>query len=164
MDDREKFLKLVSENAGFEICLGFRSDFDHFIGGTGNYVWYDVQKGSRSDCYIGSLNKDGSWTDRHLVKTKVLKEEPAKAGTTIKMITDRLYFKQAEIEASGRKPVTVELGGHKCLHYVFSFGARAYEILEEYGVNASYSNIDDEEAGYRMRSLHTGKDVKVPAF
>lgn len=162
MDGQEKFLKLVRDNDGFEICLGFRNDVDHFIGGTGNYVWYDVQKGSKSDCYIGSLNSDGSWTDRHLVKTKVLKETSAPAGTTIKMILDRLYFKQDEIEASGRKPTEVELGGHKVFHYVYSFGARAYEILEEYGVDASYSNIDDEEAGFRMRNLYLGEDVKVP--
>ncbi|MCQ2401420.1 MAG: hypothetical protein MJ059_05795 [Lachnospiraceae bacterium] len=75
---------------------------------------------------------------------------------------ERLYFKQDEIAASGRKPVTTELCGHKVLHYVYSFGSRAYEILEEYGVNAYYSNVDDEEAGYRMRDLYLGKIVEVP--
>lgn len=155
------FLELVKRNNGFEICLGFRDDEDHFIGGTGNTVWYLVVKKKNQELWIGELD-GGAWTDKHVVKKKTVTEKAADAGTTVAKIMERLYFKQDEIAASGRKPVATEIHELKCSHYVYSFGARAYDILDDYGVTACYSNIDDEMAGYRFRDVHVGENVMVP--
>lgn len=159
MDD--PFLTLTEKYGGFEIVLGFRDDEDHILGGRGNRVWYYISKGRNAECYFGE-RKDGVWTDTHVVKKKALKQESAAPGTAIGMIRDRAFFKQAEIAASGRKPAPVRICGHNASHYVFSFGARAYEILDEFGVTAFYSNIDDERAGWRTRNIFLGSAVEPP--
>lgn len=159
MDSR--FLDLVKEQGGFEICLGFRDNEDHFIGGTGDTVWYFRVKGRTQELWL-SEQKGGTRTDRYLCKKKTLTEKPAAPGTVLSMIGERLFFKQAELAGSGRKPVPVEIHGLKCSHYVFSFGARAYDILDDFGVTACYSNIDDELAGWRFRDVRTGKKITVP--
>lgn len=155
------FLDLIRKNNGFEYVIGFRNDVDHILGGTGNTVWYCICKGRTMECWIGDC-RNGIWTDRHLVKKKGTAEEPAESGTAMAMILDRAYFKQAEIAETGRKPVKTELSGHPCSHYVYSFGARAYEILDDFGITVSYSNVDDEPAGYRLRNILTGSDVRLP--
>lgn len=155
------FTELVKKYGGFEITLGFRDDEDHILGGTGNTVWYCILKKRSAECWIGERNGE-VWADRHLVKKKELKQSPAAPGTAIKMVEERAYFKQQELAASGRKPTPVKLYGHDASHYVFSFGARAYEVLDEFGVTVHYSNIDDETAGYRLRNVLTGADVQLP--
>lgn len=159
----EAFLDLIAKYGGFEMVLGFREDTDHFLGGKGNAVWYCTVKGNARDCYIGDL-RDGVWTDRHIVYKRAVTEKAAAPGTALKMITERAYFRQAEISASGRRPVSVTLCGHDADHYVYDFGARAYEILREFGVTAAYSNIDDEQAGYRLRNIVLGPNVRPPEF
>lgn len=159
----EPFLDLIGKYSGFEIVLGFRDDEDHILGGTGNKVWYCVTRGRTVDCFMGELT-GGTWTDTHIVKKKALKRESAAPGTAIGMIRDRAYFKQAEIAASGRKPVPVTVCGHAASHYVYSFGARAYEILDAFGVTALYSNVDDERAGWRTRNIFTGSAVEPPVI
>lgn len=155
------FLNLIEQYGGFEYAIGFRGDEDHFLGGTGNKVWYVIQKPRSAEYWLGEL-KDGVWTDRHILKKKTAKEEPAAPGSTLAKIAERAYFKQAELEASGRKPAMTEQYGHRLRHYAFSFGARAYRILDEFGVTAGYSNIDDETAGWRLRDVRTGEDVTPP--
>lgn len=156
----DKFLELMNAQNGFEICLGFRDFEDHYLGGKGNTVWYYIDKGRTTEAWIGEL-KDGVWTDRHLVKKRKLTEEPAKPGTTIAMISERAYFKQEELADSGRKAVHTEIRGFSCSHYVFSFGARAYDILDDFGITASYSNIDDEQAGWSLRGVNVGEKVQL---
>lgn len=155
------FLELIEKHGGFEYTIGFRDNEDHWIGGTGNTVWYLISKGRSQECWIGERSGE-TWTDRHLVKKKTLTEKPAEPGTTMEMILARAYFKHAEIAASGRKPVPTEFYGHPCSHYVFSFGARAYDISDEFGITMSYSNIDEVTAGYRLRDVGTGAGVTVP--
>ncbi|MBO2516629.1 MAG: hypothetical protein CW338_05020, partial [Clostridiales bacterium] len=106
--------------------------------------------------------KDGAWTDRHILKKKTLKEESAAPGKTIGMILSRAYFGQEEITSSGRRPAAVRLCDRPCSHYAFSFGARAYDISDEFGVTFSYSDIDDERAGWRLRNVFTGSQVEPP--
>lgn len=158
-----RFLELVEANKGFEYTIGFRENEDHFIGGTGNTVWYCIIKGRRTECWIGEYKGD-VWTDKHILKQKELREEPAAPGTAMAMILERAYFRQSEIAAANRKPVPVTLYDLKCSHYVFSFGARAYDISDDYGITFCYSNIGDEKAGWRLRDAGTGKKVRPPKF
>lgn len=158
----DSFLELIKEYNGFEFTLGFRDNEDHFIGGTGKEVWYCITKGNYEECWIAEYDGENR-SDRHyVIKKKDVKEEPAEPGKTIQMITGRAYFKQDELAASGRKPVQTTVSGHVCSHYVFSFGARAYDVSDKFGITVSYSNIDDETAGYRLRNITLGKDVKPP--
>lgn len=162
MLNEELFLKLVSENNGFQVALGFIDFEDHFIGGKDSTVWYFVRKGSTDDYYIGT--SDGNtWSDTHYTfRNKELSSEPAPSGETIARILSELSTGQDEIEKSGRKPSQTEIYEHPCSHYSFAFGERAYKISDEYGITVSYSNIKDEAAGFRMRSILTGEDVKAP--
>ena len=157
----DPFLALIKKYGGIVITLGFRDDEDHFLGGVGSTVWYYTVKGRAEECYIGELQGD-KWTDRHILKKKTVKDEPATPGTAIEMIRERAFFKQAEIASSGRKPVPVQICGNSCSHYVFSFGARAYDISDEFGVTVCYSNIDDEKAGWRLRQISIGSDLRPP--
>lgn len=40
----QDFLKLIENNGGFEVTLGFQDDVVHFLGGTGNKIWYFIKK------------------------------------------------------------------------------------------------------------------------
>lgn len=157
----ERFLDLIAKTNGFDIVLSFIDFEDHRIGGIGNKVWYYVMKKQSKELWIGELNGD-KWSDKHFVKKKDLVEESAESGTTISKVVQRLYFKQDEIEATGRKPASIEKHGQKCNHYVFSFGERAYDILDEYGVTCSYSNVNDISVGHDFRDVYVGKEVEVP--
>lgn len=157
------FSELIDKFDGFEFEIGFRDNEDHFIGGTGNTVWYLIQKNRLTDCRIAEF--DGiNWKDVHIIKNKSVTKYDEKPGSTIKMILERAYFKQSEITESGRKAVLTEICGYKCSHYSFSFGARAYDVLNEYGITIQYSNIDDVASGYRLRNIFTGINVKKPEF
>lgn len=156
------FLDLVEKYNGFEYILGFIENEDHFIGGTGNKVWYYKEKGRTEECWLGELDGD-TWTDKHmLLKGKAFSEESAEPGTAMNMILERAYFKQKEIAADGRKPSKTTISENECSHYVFAFGERAYDISDEYGVTVSYSKIDDISVGFRLRNIFTGSSVKPP--
>lgn len=155
------FLELVGKNGGFEYTIGFINDEDHFIGGTGNKVWYCIIKGNVTECFMGELNGD-VWTDRRILKKKGITEEPAEPGKTMEMILSMAYSGQDYIASSGRKPVTVKIYEMECSHYVFSFGAKAWDIVNDYGITVSYSDVDDLKAGFRLRDITVGKNVKPP--
>lgn len=157
----ERFLDLIKKTNGFDIVLSFIDFEDHRIGGIGNKVWYYVIKKQSKELWIGELN-DNKWSDKHFVKKEDLVEESAESGTTISKVVQRLYFKQDEIEATGRKPASIEKHGQKCNHYVFSFGERAYDILDEYGVTCSYSNVNDISVGHDFRDVFIGEEVELP--
>lgn len=162
MFDGKAFLKLIEENSGFEVTLGFRNDVDHFIGGTGNKYWYFIKKGIKEDYYVCTL-QDGERTDIHYTATKKnIKAEPAPSGKTMELLLSELTIGQSEIEDSNRKPVSVEIYGHPCSHYSFLFGERAYKISDEYGITIEYSNLQDVLAGFRLRNIETGKNVTAP--
>lgn len=158
----EKFCELIKTNQGFEVALGFRDDVDHYIGGTCDKIWYLIQKGTNQDYYMAT-RVDGVWQDTHYTyKRKKLSSEPAESGRTMEMILDRLAIGQAEIESDGRKPIQKVVYELPCSHYSFAFGERAYAIVNDYGVTVEYSNIKDEEAGFRLRTLKTGDEVNAP--
>lgn len=157
----ERFLDLIKKTNGFDIVLSFIDFEDHRIGGIGNKVWYYVIKKQSKELWIGELN-DNKWSDKHFVKKEDLVEESVESGTTISKVVQRLYFKQDEIEATGRKPASIEKHGQKCNHYVFSFGERAYDILDEYGVTCSYSNVNDISVGHDFRDVFIGEEVELP--
>ena len=52
--DIDSFMRLVKENNGFELTIGFRNDVDHSIGGTGNKYWYYIDNGKSAEYYIGT--------------------------------------------------------------------------------------------------------------
>lgn len=162
MLNEEKFLKIISDNIGFQVTLGFRDDVDHFLGGRGSKVWYYIQKKKTADYYVGTLT-GGVWEDVHYVlKKKILTSEPAPSGTAIGLILSELSIGQEEIEKDGRKPIAVKVYELPCSHYSFAFGERAYQISDDYGITVSYSNLKDEEAGFRLRTLIVGEDIKIP--
>lgn len=157
-----QFLELVEENKGFSYVLGFINDEDHFIGGTGNQVWYCTVKKGQTDCWIGDLKGD-AWSDRHvIIKKKKKAEEPAAPGTAMDMILARAYFGQDRIKADGRKPVATKIYEHECSHYAFSFGAIAYDISDEFGITVSFSNVDDITVGFKIRDISAGEEVRFP--
>lgn len=156
------FLKLIEENHGFQVTLGFRDDVDHFIGGIAGKLWYFVKKKSIEDYYVCTQNGDGM-TDVHFMrKKKVLSSEPAPSGKTMELILSELSVGQEEIERSGRKPMATKVYEHPCSHYSFAFGERAYKISDEYGITVEYSNLKDEPAGFRLRDISIGDEVVPP--
>lgn len=80
----------------------------------------------------------------------------------MELILSEIAIGQKEIEESGRKPTCAEVRGHACSHYSFAFGERAYKISDEFGVTIEYSNLKDEESGFRLRTIYTGADIIVP--
>lgn len=158
----EKFLELVQTNKGFEITLGFCDDIDHFIGGTGDTIWYYIQNKSKTEFWMAK-QKDGVWSDKHYRKKgKSFVAEDAESGYTISKIVERLYFGHDFIAKDGRKPSVVEKHGLMVDHYTYRFGELAYEISRDYGVTVSHSNINDLSVGYYARTVKTGADVKAP--
>lgn len=163
MLNEKDFLKLVADNNGFEVTLGFRDDIDHFLGGTGNKLWYFVKNKSAEDYYVCTLQEDGSRVDVHYkCKKEILSAEPATSGITLELIVAELSVEQDEVDSSKRKPTKVSLYEHPCSHYSFAFGERACKISDEYGVTVEYSNLNDEAAGFRLRDLRIGPDVIPP--
>ncbi|MBQ2058623.1 MAG: hypothetical protein II488_02525 [Firmicutes bacterium] len=44
----------------------------------------------------------------------------------------------------------------------WAIGGKALDVSEAYGVSIGYSDLKDIEAGFHLRSLSTGGDVKLP--
>ena len=160
--DIESFMKLVEENNGFEMVIGFRDDIDHLIGGTGNKYWYYIDNDGKSSSYYIGTYEDGKWSDK-FYKTKhdkIQSSESVESGTTINKIIERAYYYQDKI--GNKKPQRVEKEEDTYLHYVYGFGDKAWEVSEKYGVTTFFSNINNEEEGYHLRDILTGKDVEKP--
>ena len=160
----ETFMNLVKEHDGFEMVIGFKDWVDHYIGGTGNKYWYLIMDEKKnSEYYIGTY-EDGNWTDvfYKAKSNKVLSKETVEPGTTIKMITDRVYLYKDKSDV--RKPQTViEKEEDNYKHYVFGFGEKAWEVSEKYGVTTMFNDINHEELSFRLRDISLGKDVDKPS-
>ena len=157
------FTDLVEKEKGFEFYQAFREEVDWIIGGKDDTFWFSVLKDqSVKETYMGTL-KDGVWSDcliKGKGKKKTVKEMPA--GSTIRRIEERAYFMQEEDWVKNRKPRLVE-DAHPHYHYVFGFGDRALDVSEAYGVSIGYSDLKDLSAGFHLRYLYTGEDVKSPS-
>lgn len=157
-----RFTDLVEKENGFEFYQAFREEVDWIIGGKDDTFWFSVLKDqSVKETYMGTL-KDGVWSDcliKGKGKKKTVKEMPA--GSTIRRIEERAYFMQEDDWVKNRKPRLVE-DAHPHYHYVFGFGDRALDVSEAYGVSIGYSDLKDLSAGFHLRYLYTGEDVKSP--
>ncbi|MBR0152643.1 MAG: hypothetical protein IJM26_02560 [Lachnospiraceae bacterium] len=158
----QRFRELVERENGFEFYQAFRGEVDWVIGGKDDTCWLAIlQDGSVKEIFIGSL-KDGVWTDRRIKgkgKKRTVKEMPS--GSTAKRVVERAYFMQDEEWVKGRKPRLVE-DAHPHYHYVYGFGDKALDVSEAYGVSIGYSDLKDPEAGFHLRYLYTGEEVKIP--
>ena len=160
--DKESFMKLVKDNNGFELRIGFRDFIDHSIGGINNKYWYYIDNnGKSSEYYIGTY-EDGKWSDKYYKakKNKIISSESIEPETTINKIVDRVYYYQDKI--GNKKPQIVEKEEDKYLHYVYGFGDKAWEVSEKYGVTTFFSNINNEEEGYHLRDILIGSEVEKP--
>lgn len=158
----DEFINLVKEKSGFQIELGYTNWVDHYLGGKDNKVWYYITDGKKSEFYLGTC-ENGSWKDECVSITKGEPSvTPAESGITIAMIVYRAYYGQAMIKVDNRKGVPVDNSGHKCMRYNYSFGAKAYDISDEFGVTVRFSDVDHAEVGYSLRDIFTGSKVKCP--
>ena len=157
-----RFSELVEKEKGFEFYQAFRDEVDWIIGGKDNTFWFAaLQDQSVKETYIGTL-KDGVWADCKVKgkgKKRTVTEMPA--GSTIKRIEERAYFMQDAEWVKGRKPRLIE-DAHPHYHFVYGIGDKALDISEAYGVSIAYSDLKDPSAGFHLRYLYTGKDVKIP--
>ena len=157
-----RFLELVEKEKGFEFYQAFRNEVDWIIGGRGDTCWFAVmQDQSVKETWIGTL-KDGVWTDRKIKgkgKKKTVTDMPA--GSTIKRVEERAYFMQEEEWVKDRKPRVIE-DAHPHYHYTYGIGDKALDVSEAYGVSIAYSDLKDPSAGFHLRDLYTGNDVKSP--
>ena len=157
-----RFLELVEKEKGFEFYQAFRNEVDWIIGGRGDTCWFAVmQDQSMKETWIGTL-KDGVWTDRKIKgkgKKKNVTDMPA--GSTIKRVEERAYFMQEEEWVKDRKPRVIE-DAHPHYHYTYGIGDKALDVSEAYGVSIAYSDLKDPSAGFHLRYLYTGNDVKSP--
>ena len=157
-----RFIELVEKENGFEFYQAFREEVDWIIGGKEDTFWFVIMKNqSVKETYIGTL-KDGEWTDRRIKgkgKRKTVKEMPA--GSTIKRIEKRAYFMQDAEWVKDRKPRLIE-DAHPHYHYVYGIGDKALDVSEAYGVSIAYSDLADLSAGYHLRYLSVGEEVKKP--
>lgn len=155
----ERFMKLVKDNDGFEMVTAYRDEVDHYLGGKGDEYWYVISRdGKVKETYTG-FYKDGSWKDT-LTKGKGQKATVSEVepGTTIGLIIREAYLAQDEKWVKDREGKPVE-DAHPHLHYVYGFGDKAADISKEYGVTTAYSDLKNEEAGFHLRYICTGKDV-----
>ena len=157
-----RFLELVEKEKGFEFYQAFRDEVDWIIGGRGDTCWFAVmQDQSVKETWIGTL-KDGVWTDRKIKgkgKKKTVTDMPA--GSTIKRVEERAYFMQEEEWVKDRKPRVIK-DSHPHYHYTYGIGDKALDVSEAYGVSIAYSDLKDPSAGFHLRYLYTGNDVKSP--
>ncbi len=162
MMENYRFLELVEKEKGFEFYQAFRDEVDWIIGGKGDTFWFAVMKDqSVKEIYVGKL-RNGVWTDCRIKgkgKKKTVEEMPS--GSTIKKVEERAYFMQGETWVKDRQPKLIE-DAHPHYHYVYGFGDKALDVSEAYGVSIAYSDIKDSDAGFHLRYLYTGKDVKNP--
>ena len=160
--DSVSFMKLVQENDGFELVIGFRDDVDYYIGGKGDKVWYLIAKGNKADYYVGTYD-DGKWTDKHYKAKshKVESSETVESGTTIRKVVEQAYYYQDKVK--DKKPKEVEQAGEIYLHYTVGFGDKACQVSKKYGVTTFFSDISDEALGYHLRDITIGSEVEAPA-
>ena len=83
------------------------------------------------------------------------------AGSTIKRVEERAYFMQDAEWVQNRKPRLVE-DAHPHYHFVYGIGDKALDVSEAYGVSIGYSDLSDVPAGFHLRYLYTGEEVKNP--
>ena len=157
-----RFMQLAAKENGFEFYQAFRDEIDWIIGGKNDTFWFSVMKDqSLKETYIGTC-KDGVWSD-FLVngkgKKRTVKEMPPES--TIKRVEERAFFMQDEEWVKNRKPRLIE-DAHPHYHYVYGMGDKALDVSEQYGVSIAYSDLADVPAGFHLRFLYTGDDVKMP--
>ncbi|MBQ1326145.1 MAG: hypothetical protein IIY52_09060 [Solobacterium sp.] len=157
-----RFMELVEREKGFEFYQAFRDEVDWIIGGKGDTYWFVImQDQSVKETYIGTV-KDGVWTDRLIKgkgKKKTVKDMPA--GSTIKRAEERAYFMQDAEWVKDRKPRLIK-DAHPHYHFVYGIGDKALDVSEAYGVSIGYSDLSDAPAGFHLRYLYTGEEVKSP--
>ena len=157
-----RFLELAEKEKGFEFCQAFRDEVDWIIGGRGDTCWFAVmQDQSVKETWIGTL-KDGVWTDRKIKgkgKKKTVTDLPV--GSTLKRVEERAYFMQEEEWVKDRTPRVIE-DSHPHYHYTYGIGDKALDVSEAYGVSIAYSDLKDPSAGFHLRYVYTGHDVKSP--
>ena len=160
--DSESFMKLIRENDGFEMVIGFRDDVDYYIGGKGDKVWYQITRGNKAEYYVGTYKND-EWTDKHYKarSNKIESSETVDPGTTINKVVEQAYFYQDKTQ--DKKPREVEQAGEVYLHYTFGFGDKACQVSKKYGVTTFFSDISDDALGYHLRDIVTGSEVEAPA-
>ena len=139
----ERFIKLVEDNGGFEFCLAYSGDEDHFIGGKNNTYWYIIFKKSKIEKSCTATYINGQWKDT-VTKIRGSKKtvKDTAAGSTIQMIADKAYLLQDQNWVKNRKGRLIE-DGHPHLHYTYGFGEKALDISEQYGVTIAFSDIND---------------------
>ena len=160
--ERYRFLELVDKEKGFEFYQAFRDEIDWVMGGKDDTFWFAVlQDQAVKETYIGKI-KEGIWTDCR-IKGKGKKKNVTEmlAGSTIKRIEERAFFMQEEDWVKDRKPRLVA-DAHPHFHYVYGIGDKALDVSEAYGVSIAYSDIKDLSAGFHLRYLSTGEEVKIP--
>ena len=159
--DKEAFIKLVKENDGFELVIGYQNDVDYYIGGKGNKYWILKKKGKNSEYYVGTFEND-NWTDKYYVSkgNTIVKSETVDSETTINKVIEKVYYYQDKIGT--KKPQEVPKDDDVYLHYVFGFGERAWEVSKKYGVTVFFSDINKVEEGYHVRDIYVGSDVDKP--
>ena len=155
-----RFIELVEKENGFEFYQAFSDELDWIIGGKDDTYWFVIMKDqSVKETYIGKL-KNGIWSDCKITgkgKKKTVKDMPAES--TIKRIEERAYFMQEEEWVVNRKPRLIE-DGHPHYHYVYGMGDKALDVSKDYGVSIAYSDLKEPSAGFHLRYLYTGDDVK----
>lgn len=157
-----EFINLVNANGGFEAVLGFQGFVDHALGGTGSTIWYCISSDSRTECCMATFS-GGVWTDEIITKENGgVSKAPCESGKTLALIAQRLYTGRNDI--AGKTPVAVENAGFRCSRYNFSFGAKAYDISDDYGITVRFSDTDNAIAGYSLRNINAGANVKPPEF
>lgn len=155
---KDKFIKLVEENDGFEFYQAFSGDVDKVFGGKGNTYWHYVLKnGKVTELYVGKKTGD-VWEDTYQKGTKTKALAP---GSTIELIAKCAYLAQDEKWVKDRTGKLIE-DAHPHLHYVYGFGDKAADVSKEYGVTVGYSDLKDSAAGFRLRYLYTGSEVELP--
>lgn len=158
----EKFLKLVEDCRGFEFYQAYRNDVDHILGGKDDTCWYVIMdEGKTKESYIG-VRKGGAWEDICIKGSgKKAKTKEMPSGSTIRRIAEKAYLMQEEPWVKDRKPRLVE-DAHPHYHYVYGFGDKAADVSAQYGVTIAFSDISDTSAGFRLRYIYTGSEVKKP--
>ncbi len=158
----DRFLNLVKQNNGFEYVIAYRDFEDHCIGGKGNVFWYTVLRdGKVYESFIGSLEGE-TWKDVRVKGSgKRRKEIEKPSGSTIRRISEKAFVWQDEDWVKNRKPRVIE-DSHPHYHYVYGFGDKALDVSVQYGISIGLSDLSDVPAGFHLRYLYVGDDVKAP--
>ena len=157
----ESFMDLVHKNNGFEFVIGYKDFIDHRIGGQDNKYWYYIDyDGKKQEYYVGTY-KDNCWSDKFYIKKgNKIESKTIEEKTTIQKILERAYFYQDKI--IGQKPQLIEKHGYRCNHYMFDFGEKAVDIIEEYKITSDFNDINNNDLSYHLRDILIGKNVEKP--